>query len=515
MARLRSVLVFCIAAVSGLFTSYANGSGMDYGGNIELPADGRNIIITSPEFPAPYPNNSNCHWTVTAPPGLCVRADALYWSLSTMGSTFVIFNDKGPETTHGIRQAYNYGQPAPFGWQSRTSIIDIGFGSRSDSNGRGFQLALRAKPCNTACVEKEAPRHIVNLDESPLTRWCHIIEQYPFINISTYGMLNVFDYFSENKWYPFTGSFSEQRKATVLDYHSRLPADLRDELTGISTCSKVPLEFIVMANVLYETVTGCTSIVASDARGRPIHGRNLDFRGTANLRDDTIHVDFTRNGKTVYSFVTFAGAISIMTAQKPGVFTYSLNRRITSLNTDRNLEIFRNPAHTTLLKVVRETLETATSYDQAVSTLSDALLPSPCYLIIGGTQENEGVILTRAPEGPIDVYPIDVSNSRWYVAQTNTDRWAPFDNRTDPFSPQNRLELAHGSLNRTGRFNMDFPAMMEVTATPAVYNHATVFSTVMGASNPTGMSTRVRCPLPVFTPATRAASKLINARQRV
>ena len=36
---------------------------------------------------------------------------------------------------------------------------------------------------------------------------------------------------------------------------------------------------------------------------------------------------------------------------------------------------------------------------------------------------------------------------------------------------------------------------------------ATVFSTVMSASNPSAMETRVRCPLPVSAPAVTAGKK--------
>ncbi|GAU92272.1 hypothetical protein RvY_04373 [Ramazzottius varieornatus] len=498
MACLRSVLVFCAAAVLGLFTGYASAG---CGEVIHLPANGGNVIITSPNFPNPYPDNKNCAWRVYAPAGSCIQADALFWGLSTTGYTFVVLSDKGTESAQPLTQAYNYGQPAPLAWRSRTSILEIGFKSLQGSNGQGFQLALRAKPCNTACVERQPPKYTISLDVPAEERWRHVVADFPFLNISTLGMLNVFEYFSQDKWYPFTGNFNETRKAMVLDYHSKLPAEQRGELTGIAKYTGIPLEFIVMANVIYETVTGCTSIVASDALGRPIHGRNLDFRGTPGLRDDTIHVDVVRDGKVLYSVVTFAGSISFMTVHKPRKWTMSLNRRIVNPDPMPNLQTFLNPEHTVLLKVVREALETADSYDEAVAMFSEALLPSPCYLIIGGMRENEGVVLTRGREGPVDVYPINVPFGQWYVVQTNSDRGTPYVPGTDHFSPYDRQKFAEEALNATGRPNMDFRKMMDVTKTKGVYNVATVFSTVMGASNPEAMNTIVRCPLPLSPPA--------------
>ncbi|GAU92270.1 hypothetical protein RvY_04371 [Ramazzottius varieornatus] len=478
------------------------------GGTIHLPADGRPVEITTPNFPDKYPSNVFCKWTIHAPERKVVQVDALYFGLSSAKTSFLLLADKG--VTSPSPQAIS-SAPGPLGWRSKTSTAEIGFASQAQSDGRGFWLSLRMAIANTDCVEKVAPKYNVSLDVEPRLRWRHVVADYPYLNITTYGMLNVFNFFADGSFYPFNGNFSPDRKRIVEDYLNRLPLDLRQELEGIAEFSNVSKEFITMANIVYEIVTFCTSIVASDINGKPIHGRNLDFRGTPLLRDETIHVDFVRkiNGvqQIVYSAVTVAGSISLMTAQKPGVFTYSLNRRITKTghgmeDATLNFDVFRNTSSTVLLSMVRQALETATTYEGAVEQFSRAWLPSPCYLIIGGTRENEGVILTRDRDRPVDVHPIDVRQGRWYVAQTNTDRWLPFDNKTDPFSAQNRLEIAERALNRTTRRNINFKTMFDVIGTNAVYNHATVFSTVMSASNPSAMETRIRCPLPAATPGT-------------
>lgn len=54
---------------------------------------------------------------------------------------------------------------------------------------------------------------------------------------------------------------------------------------------------------------------------------------------------------------------------------------------------------------------------------------APCYIILGGKQPNEGVMIARDRNGTN--HTIELSNQDWYVAQTNSDHWNTYDQRYD------------------------------------------------------------------------------------
>ena len=62
-----------------------------------------------------------------------------------------------------------------------------------------------------------------------------------------------------------------------------------------------------MANMINKDIFSsfCTSIVAQDSQGQVWHARNLDYDFSGYLRNLTVGVHFTRNGKVV-SFIFWA-----------------------------------------------------------------------------------------------------------------------------------------------------------------------------------------------------------------
>ena len=67
------------------------------------------------------------------------------------------------------------------------------------------------------------------------------------------------------------------------------------------------------------------------------------------------------------------------------------------------------------------------NYSEAIALLSNHPVNTPCYVIVGGKLENEGIVLVRDPKG------LNVSHSlnstQWYVAQGNEDYWNKNDTR--------------------------------------------------------------------------------------
>mmetsp|Transcript_30555 Transcript_30555/g.29991 ORF Transcript_30555/g.29991 Transcript_30555/m.29991 type:complete len:84 (-) Transcript_30555:560-811(-) len=76
-------------------------------------------------------------------------------------------------------------------------------------------------------------------------------------------------------------------------------------------------------NYIYELQAYCTSIVARQADGTIIHGRNLDFEPTDPMRDLTFIADFVKDGETVFQAVQFAGIIGVYTGVRKGGFSVS------------------------------------------------------------------------------------------------------------------------------------------------------------------------------------------------
>lgn len=72
---------------------------------------------------------------------------------------------------------------------------------------------------------------------------------------------------------------------------------------------------------------GCISILTADRDGQILHGRNLDFGWTRLLRDTTILVDYVRAGTVQFTGVQFLLHNGLLTGQRAGAFTVSLNAR--------------------------------------------------------------------------------------------------------------------------------------------------------------------------------------------
>lgn len=112
---------------------------------------------------------------------------------------------------------------------------------------------------------------------------------------------------------------------------------------------------------------------------------------TEALRPLVVELDFQRGGKTVYKSVNFAGYIGVLTGLKPHRFSLTLDERfgldagfigiIRWLLGDRS-------AHWAGF-LMRDTLETAEGFNEALLMLSHSKLLAPVYLILGGNSTEQ------------------------------------------------------------------------------------------------------------------------------
>nr|6DY3_B Chain B, N-acylethanolamine-hydrolyzing acid amidase beta-subunit [Caenorhabditis elegans]6DY3_D Chain D, N-acylethanolamine-hydrolyzing acid amidase beta-subunit [Caenorhabditis elegans]6DY3_F Chain F, N-acylethanolamine-hydrolyzing acid amidase beta-subunit [Caenorhabditis elegans]6DY3_H Chain H, N-acylethanolamine-hydrolyzing acid amidase beta-subunit [Caenorhabditis elegans] len=215
----------------------------------------------------------------------------------------------------------------------------------------------------------------------------------------------------------------------------------------------------------------CTSIVAQNSAGQIIHGRNLDYDMTELLKNITIHVDFVRNGTIQYSGLTFALYNGVLTGQRPGEYSVSLNARYSGAYIDNILMEFYTKFKRPVSFFIRDVLENQATYTEAVDAFSRTHLFSPSYIIVAGIKKNEGVVISRNRWSAANVYPLNVDANQWFLVETNFDNWKK--------QGDDRRITAIQKLKELGRRNFDEKSMVEVLSTVPVRNNLTVFSTVM------------------------------------
>ena len=143
------------------------------------------------------------------------------------------------------------------------------------------------------------------------------------------------------------------------------------------------------------------------------------------MRKITFEARFMKGGQYAFTAVMFAGYNGVATAYKPGAFSISINERKPSWRTDPmglvlNFWFLFSGAQQ-VTKLTRDTLLTCNDYKCAYDKLSTSTVISPCYLIIAGTKDYEGAVITkdRTTVAHVD----QLSENRWYLLQTNDDHF--------------------------------------------------------------------------------------------
>ena len=179
----------------------------------------------------------------------------------------------------------------------------------------------------------------------------------------------------------------------AIDYYKSafVPNEYLEEIRSIAAFSQYSENDILITNLYYDAlkfVFGCTAFGVQTGRQK-FHARNLDW-WTENdaLKKHTKIFHFTRNGQTVYSAVSWIGFVGILSGMKPGKFSITLNA--VSSTEKPNLA----PPVTLL---IREVLEKAESFEQALQMLSETEIASDCLLMLVGANPDQQVVIERTP----------------------------------------------------------------------------------------------------------------------
>ncbi|KAM9362433.1 N-acylethanolamine-hydrolyzing acid amidase-like [Symphorus nematophorus] len=330
------------------------------------------------------------------------------------------------------------------------------------------------------CRAEFAPPTLnISLDDDPAVRWAPLTKVFD-VDYLNKAAAEVIDS-TVPKW------VHHAFKPIVAALEKYVPQPYAGEIRGMASQLGGSISDVIILNFAYEISAFCTSIVAQDKNGSVYHGRNLDYPHPV-LRNLTVNIVFLKNGEVAYQGTSFAGYVGLWTGQSPKKFTVSGDQR----GTERWWNWWKNIVSAFLFRrspvswLVRETLEEAEDFQDAVMRLSKIPIITGVYYIVGGVRAGEGVVITRDRAGPADIWPLDPLNGGWYRVETNFDHWLP------PPARDHRKEAASKALNATGQDHINMETLYQVLSLFPVCNGITVYTTLMSAATPEKYNTLVR-----------------------
>lgn len=362
------------------------------------------------------------------------------------------------------------------------------------------------KFCNsTVTTEKDLQpinRYSINMDLAPADRWKDLC-----------AMPHVAEY-----WVSFINILKEVLPSDVYDGVEDTGREVwkvidqiyAQEIQGCATQifkgqPEVLYGWMTLLNLGYELSDACTSIVTQSVSGDQIfHARNLDFgvgwHLTATMKNLSAIVDMKKGGKVVATQTAYIGFVGVLSGQKPGGFTITVNTRfqpgknaITALITEAIDALREFPNANLVAFLSRDALMHASNFEEAVKMLSTQDIVADVYYTISGINKNEGAVITRNQTGAVNVMRLGDNahaHDSWFLIQTNYDNWkAPpfFDNRRDP-----GIE----AMYNMGQENISLDALLKVLSTRPVLNMLTTYSLTAINNNSTYTSTLRYCQFP-------------------
>jgi len=124
-----------------------------------------------------------------------------------------------------------------------------------------------------------------------------------------------------------------------------------------------------------------------------------------------------KNGKEVFESVMFAGTVGIYTGIKKGAFSISENQRAF---TDRESGLVANlvmvfSGYTEISWLVRDVLTECFTYDCAHERLVSNPISAYGYLILAGSKDDEGVVITRDRFGEAHIDSLNATEGKWFI----------------------------------------------------------------------------------------------------
>lgn len=271
------------------------------------------------------------------------------------------------------------------------------------------------KKCKKSYRATELPSYSVSLDESPEERWRHVFSR------DDAGVLRRL---ISAMWASFEDTRGQSREEKLAFAERLLAAVAEDleetgagyivgEMRGVAKLLGVETCELLLLHLSYESLMGCTSALLADSEGCVRLARTLDW-DILPLKALSIHVDFYRGGRLAWQATSFKGYCGCLTGMRsfPEPYAAAVNWRGSAdeetergekeENGDKGGKEGEENGEGNLSSqwpigfFVRHALqERCDSYGAFVELLAATPLMAPCYVVVAGSRNGEGAVLTK------------------------------------------------------------------------------------------------------------------------
>lgn len=179
-----------------------------------------------------------------------------------------------------------------------------------------------------------------------------------------------------------------------------IPAAYWQELESLAEQTGTALDDVVLCNLYYDALKavlddtgrqlpGCTAFACEHPDGSILHARNLDWwsDGTS-LSSYTTLTQFENAPAGGFVTVGWPGFNGVFSGIAPGRFAVTLNAVLS----------FDPPVPAVpVVYLLRQVLETARDYNEALVRLSETPIPCDCLLLLSGVRRGELAVIERTP----------------------------------------------------------------------------------------------------------------------
>lgn len=222
-------------------------------------------------------------------------------------------------------------------------------------------------------------RITINLNAKPSERW-HWLKDYK------QEIDSLFKYYLEDL--SSAGIFQDYIETYKTLFINK---QYQQEIKSVSGYSDFSENEVFITNLYYDAlkfVFGCTSFCITNQKEK-FHARNLDWWSENNMLGKFTKIfDFKKDNETQYSLVSWPGFIGALSGVKPRLFSITLNAVLSNESPQFAIPI-------TFL--IRDVLEKAKTFDEAVIILSETTIASDCLLMVVGVNKDENVVIERTP----------------------------------------------------------------------------------------------------------------------
>ena len=189
-------------------------------------------------------------------------------------------------------------------------------------------------------------------------------------------------------------------KAAVGALHAMFGHHYGDEVDELAALLGASPAEIVLANIYYDLAAGGCSTFVQPAPAGPILARSLDWNFSRQfLRKHTTVYRFLSAPCGPYATVSYPGLIGALTGMAPGRFAIAINYVRHATESGKAKIASRGlKGYWPTTWVVRQALDHAATFADAVRHLSRTPLLAPVMFTVAGTAPGEGVVIERTPD---------------------------------------------------------------------------------------------------------------------